>query len=108
MSSVKRTLKCWTFLSEGSRCVWAACSTHSPTAAVGSTPGWKLEIERGPRDVLMTDHAGIHYGRAILTLHAEFNGRAELPRCHAGKILGTSIEPAQTSGPSICAVSSMG
>ena len=48
----------------------------------------------------MNEHAGILYRRAILILHAEFDGRAELRRCLADDIFGTSIEPAQTSGPS--------
>lgn len=61
---------------------------------------WKLEMARKPGETfLMNDHAGIFYGRAILILHPEFNGRAELRRCLADEIFGTRIEPTPEKRP---------
>ena len=61
---------------------------------------WKLELEKGPRETfLMNDHALAFYGRAIVILHPEFNGRAEFRKSKADTIFGTQIEPMPDKRP---------
>jgi hypothetical protein len=61
---------------------------------------WKVEMERGPGETFkMNDHAGILYGRAIIILHPEFNGRCEFRASKADEIFGTRIEPMPDKRP---------
>jgi hypothetical protein len=58
---------------------------------------WKLELKSGPTTTfLMNDHATPFYARAILILHPEFNGRAELRTATADRVFGTELEPLPT------------
>jgi hypothetical protein len=55
---------------------------------------WKLDMRQGPGETYsMNDHAGILYGRAIVILHPEFNGRCEFRKSEADDIFGTRVEP---------------
>jgi hypothetical protein len=61
---------------------------------------WKLQMQHGPGETfLMNDHAGVLYGRAIVILHPEFNGRAEFRTAKADSIFGTKIEPMPKKRP---------
>jgi hypothetical protein len=54
---------------------------------------WKLEMQRGPGETfLMNDHVSGFYGRALVVLHPEFNGRAEFRKCIADEVFGLRIE----------------
>jgi hypothetical protein len=55
---------------------------------------WKLEVDKGPDDTFkMNDHLCPFYARAIIILHPELNGLAELRPAKADEIFGTRIEP---------------
>jgi len=61
---------------------------------------WKLELDRAPSDTFkMNDHAAPFYGRAIIILHPEINGRAELRKSKVDDIFGTRIEPEPDKRP---------
>jgi hypothetical protein len=54
---------------------------------------WKLDIDLGPNAVVrMNDHAAPYYGRAIMILHPELNGRAECRVAVADGVFGLEIE----------------
>jgi|SRR5271157_5595868 len=61
---------------------------------------WKLEMEKGPDDTfLMNDHAAPFYGRAIVILYPQFNGRAEFRKSIADECFGTRLEPVSNKRP---------
>jgi hypothetical protein len=61
---------------------------------------WKLDMQSGPgHTYLMNDHAGIFYGRAIVILHPEFNGRCEFRESKVDAIFGTRVEPMPEKRP---------
>lgn len=61
---------------------------------------WKIEMEKGPSDTFkMNDNAEPFYGRAIMILHPEFNGRAEFRKSEVDKIFGIRLEPAPKKRP---------
>jgi hypothetical protein len=54
---------------------------------------WKLEMERGPDDLLMMDdRCASLYACAIAILHPEFDGLAEFNKDKAYRILRTQVE----------------
>ncbi|MCU1320375.1 MAG: hypothetical protein JWM43_24 [Acidobacteriaceae bacterium] len=65
---------------------------------------WKLSLVTGPTTTYsMNDHLTPLYGRAILILHPEFNGRAEIRQaagglCIADEIFGTRPAVAKLPG----------
>lgn len=54
---------------------------------------WKLDEPHRTATYKMNDHLAAFYGRAILILHPEFNGRAECRKTHADEIFGLRLEP---------------
>jgi hypothetical protein len=55
---------------------------------------WKLKLQTGSTETYtMNDHMTPMYARAILILHPDLNGRAEMrgPDCLADKIFGTRV-----------------
>lgn len=68
---------------------FGAFSIHS----LMSYSRWKLEIQRGPGETfLLNDHLGAWYGRAILILHPEFNGRCECRGLTENEVFGVRLE----------------
>lgn len=54
---------------------------------------WKLELERGPGETfVLNDHLARFYGRAIVILHPDLNGRCEFRRSLADELFGTELE----------------
>jgi len=61
---------------------------------------WKLELETGPGDTYkMNDHAASFYGRAIVILFPQFNGKAEFRKSIADECFGTRLEPVPDKRP---------
>ena len=61
---------------------------------------WKLEMKSGPSETyLMNDHLVAFYSRAIIILHPEFNGLAELRESKVDAIFGTRLEPLTEKRP---------
>ncbi|SFS07651.1 hypothetical protein SAMN05421771_1368 [Granulicella pectinivorans] len=55
---------------------------------------WKLEMDMGPGGTfLMNDHATPYFGRALVIIHPEFNGRCEFRHSLADELFGTELEP---------------
>ena len=56
---------------------------------------WKLQMHKGPGvTYLMNDHSIQFYARAIVILHPDFNGRAELRTSNADDVFGLTFETA--------------
>jgi hypothetical protein len=61
---------------------------------------WKLEMKSGPSETyLMNDHLVAFYSRAIIILHPEFNGLAELRESKVDDLFGTRLEPLTEKRP---------
>lgn len=61
---------------------------------------WKLEMVKGPSDTfLLNDHVAPFYGRAIVILHPDLNGRCEFRRSTADEVFGTELETVQNKRP---------